>query len=117
MLALDDAGDAVLLLVGDAEGVPVEFVVAALDGFLGVLHIVAQEAHSLVVAGAKLGDMGGRLLYGAGHAMVFIVLTTYIDGVDDTTCKGEREGTGENNSLTALLLTLSVALVLSPYAS
>lgn len=46
------------------------------------------------------------LLYGAGHAMVFIVLTAYIDGVDDTTCKGEREGTGENNSLTALLLKI-----------
>ena len=41
VLALDVAGDAVLLLVGDAEGVPVEFVVAAFDGFLGVLHIVA----------------------------------------------------------------------------
>ena len=41
VLALDDAGDAVLLLVGDTEGVPFEFVVAAFDGFLGVLHIVA----------------------------------------------------------------------------
>ena len=53
----------VLLLVGDAEGVPVEFVVAAFDGFLGILHIVAQEAHGLVVAGAKFGDMGGSLLF------------------------------------------------------
>ena len=65
VLALDDAGDAVLLLVSDTEGVPFEFVVAALDGFLGVLHIVAQEAHGLVVAGAKFGDVGGGLLYGS----------------------------------------------------
>ena len=40
----------VLLLVGDAEGVPVEFVVAAFDGFLGILHIVAQEAHGFMCA-------------------------------------------------------------------
>ena len=45
VLALDVAGDAVLLLVGDAEGVPVEFVVAAFDGFLGVLQAFAQELH------------------------------------------------------------------------
>ena len=45
VLALDVAGDAVLLLVGDAKSVLVEFVVTALDGFLGVLHIVAQELH------------------------------------------------------------------------
>ena len=45
VLALDDVGDAVLLLVGDAEGVPVEFVVAALDGFLGVLQAFAQELY------------------------------------------------------------------------
>ena len=46
----------VLLLVGDAEGVPVEFVVAAFDGFLGVLHIVAQEApHDLVMGGISRG--------------------------------------------------------------
>ena len=65
VLALDVAGDAVLLLVGDAEGVPVELVVATLDGFLGILHIVAQEAHGLVILGAKFGDVGGSLLYGA----------------------------------------------------
>ena len=65
VLALEVAVDAVLLLVGDAEGVPVEFVVAALDGFLGILHIVAQEAHSLVIFGAKFGDVGGSLLYGS----------------------------------------------------
>ena len=65
VLALDVVGNAVLLLVGDAEGVPVEFVVAAFDGFLGILHIVAQEAHGLVIAGAKFGDVGGSFLYGA----------------------------------------------------
>ena len=46
VLALDVAGNAVLLLyVRDAEGVPVEFVVAAFDGFLGVLQAFAQELH------------------------------------------------------------------------
>ena len=65
VLALEVAVDAVLLLVSDAEGVPVEFVVAAFDGFLGVLHIVAQEAHGFVVAGAKLGDVGSSLLCGS----------------------------------------------------
>ena len=65
VLALEVAVDAVLLLVSDAEGVPVEFVVASFDGFLGVLHIVAQEAHSLVIFGAKFGDVGGSLLCGS----------------------------------------------------
>ena len=34
-----------LLYVRDVEGVPVEFVVAALDGFLGILQAFAKELH------------------------------------------------------------------------